>query len=142
VCQQAKNVRMWLEDAGIEQRFILRDNDTKFTEEFDEIFEDENVEVIRIPFKAPDANAFAESWIGKFKREVLGHFFCFSLKHLDHIAQQGVEFYNNYRPHQSKGNEPLLFPGEQAPPRVLPRGEVKCQRVLGGLLKHYYRKAA
>jgi putative transposase len=32
-CQQARNVRMWLEDASIEQRFNLRDNDKKFTEE-------------------------------------------------------------------------------------------------------------
>jgi putative transposase len=141
VVQQARNVRMWLEDAGIDQRFILRDNDQKFTEDIDEIFEDEDMEVITIPYEAPNANAFAESWIGNFKREVLNHFVCLSLRHLDHIAQQGVTFYNNERPHQSKNNEPLLFPGEKViPPRK--KGEVACQEVLGGLLKSYYRKAA
>jgi hypothetical protein len=34
---------------------ILRDNDKKFTEDFDEIFEDENMEVITIPYEAPDS---------------------------------------------------------------------------------------
>jgi putative transposase len=141
VVQQARNVRMWLEDAGIEQRFILRDNDKKFTDDFDEIFTDEDMEVITIPYEAPNANAYSESWIGNFKREVLNHFMCFSLKHLDYIAQQGVEFYNNDRPHQSKGNAPLLFPGEKVAPQ-LRKGEVACQERLHGLLKSYYRKAA
>ena len=85
---------MYMEDVGIEQRFILHDRDTKFSEEFDETFRDDGMEVVKTPFQAPDANAFAESWIGNFKREVLNHFMCFGLKHLDHVAQQGVDFYN------------------------------------------------
>jgi putative transposase len=142
VCQQARNVKMWLEDAGIQQRFILHDNDTKFSDEFDEIFREENMEVVKTPFEAPDANAFAESWIGNFKRECLNHFLCFGLRHLDHIAQQGVEFYNNCRPHQSKLNEPLRFPGDKSPRRPSAKGEVTCKKVLGGLLKHYYYRTA
>jgi hypothetical protein len=60
---------------------------------------------------------------------------------LDYIAQEGVEFYNNDRPHQSKGNAPLLFPGEKATPQPR-KGEVACKEKLRGLLKSYYRKAA
>jgi putative transposase len=74
VVQQARNVRMWLEDAGIEQRFILRDNDKKFTDDFDEIFEDENMEVITIPYEAPNANAYASqctSWVGSVVTKVM-----------------------------------------------------------------------
>lgn len=142
VCQQARNVKMWLEDAGIQQRFILHDRDTKFSEEFDEVFREENLEVVKTPFQAPDANAFAESWIGHFKRETLNHFFCFSLAHLDFITGQAVDYYNNFRPHQSKDNEPLLFPGERTSRRALDQGPVECRKMLGGLLKHYYRKAA
>ena len=108
-------------------RFILHDRDTKFSEEFDEAFRDDGTETVKTPFQAPDANAFAESWIGNFKREVLNHFMCFGLKHLDHIAQQGVEFYNTHRPHQSKANEPLRFPGEELPPNPSAKQAVECE---------------
>ncbi len=142
VCQQARNLKMWLDDAGIEQRFILHDRDKKFSEEFDTIFRNDGVKVVKTPFEAPDANAFAESWIGNFKRECLNHFYGFSLAHLDYIARQAVAFYNTHRPHQSKSNEPLRFPGQSPPPRPTAKGEVKCRTFLGGLMRHYYRKAA
>src|SRR4051794_3928365 len=129
-------------DVGIKQRFILHDRNTKFSEEFDETFRDDGIEVVKTPFQRPDANAFAESWIGNFKREVLNHFMCFGLKHLDHIAQQGVEFYNTHRPYQSKANEPLRFPGEVLPPKPSANQAVECETMLGGLLKHCHRKAA
>ena len=49
-------------------------------------------------------------FLGHFKRETLNHFFCFSLAHLDFIARQAVDYYNAFRPHQSKANELLRFP--------------------------------
>ena len=124
VCQQAKNVQMWLEDGGIAQRFLIRDNDTKYTAEFDELFQDNNVEIVKTPFLAPQANAFAESWIHNFKRESLNHFWCFSLAHLDFISQQTVEFYNQCRPHQSKDNLPLRFPSDLPHEKRAPFGSV------------------
>jgi len=142
VCQQARNVMMYMGEAGIKQRFILHDRDTKFSEEFDETFRDDGIEVVKTPFQAPDANAFAESWIGNFKREVLNHFMCFGLKHLDYIAGQAMDYYNDFRPHQSKANEPLRFPSERPPIRASAKGEVECRTMLGGLLKHYYRRVA
>jgi hypothetical protein len=60
---------------------------------------------------------------------------------MDYVAQQAVDFYDNHRPHQSKGNEPLRFPGEHAKKQSA-TGHVECPKILGGLLKHYYRKAA
>jgi hypothetical protein len=48
--------------------------------------------------------------------------------------------YNNERPHQNKDNLPL---GMEKPPDVgNTLGEVVCQEHLGGLLRHYERKAA
>ena len=112
------------------------------TEEFDDIFRDEDIKVVKTPFEAPDANAFAESWIGNFKRECLNHLYGFNLAHVDLVARQALEFYNNYRPHQSKENKPLRFPGERPAPRPVAKGEVRCRKFLGGLMRHYYRKAA
>ncbi|MEW6197772.1 MAG: integrase core domain-containing protein [Planctomycetota bacterium] len=93
---------------------------------------------------AAKTNAFAESWIGSFKRECLNHFLCFSLGHLEHIARQYTLFFNKHRPHQSLGNR-TLPEAHKDPPEAAPlkrAGNVKCRRFLGGRLRHYYRAAA
>lgn len=102
---------------------------------------------VRIPLLAPDANAFAESWIGSFKRECLDHFACSSLGHLDHIAQAFVRFHNEYRPHQGLGNrtiaETACGPPTETPTSAAPKPHlIRCERFLGGLLRHYSREAA
>ena len=93
---------------------------------------------------AAKINAFAESWIGSFKRECLNHFLCFSLGHLEHITSQYVRFFNKFRPHQSLGNRTLPDALGGSPEDVpLKRvGRVEYRRFLGGLLRHYYRAAA
>lgn len=47
--------------------------------------------------------------------------------------------YDSERPHQSKGNLPLV--GHDLPGEAEPAGEVVCTARLGGVLKHYERKA-
>ena len=41
-------------------RYLIHDHDTKFTKVFDIVFEAEGVEIVDIPYQAPNANAFAE----------------------------------------------------------------------------------
>ena len=142
VCQQARNVALWLGEHGVKQRFILHDRDTKYTASFDAIFKAAGVKIVKTPVAAPNANAFSESWIGKFKFEALDHFVCFGLEHLDHIAQGYAHFHNELRPHQSKNNEPLRFENQPPPERTPNRGIIERQKILGGLLNHYHRRAA
>jgi hypothetical protein len=47
--------------------------------------------------------------------------------------------YHEERPHQGKGNV-ILFPSAQAEPSF--EGTIESRERLGGLLKHYHRKAA
>jgi putative transposase len=136
--QQARNVTMWLEDQGLELGYLIRDRDGKYAKTFDAWFEQFG-QVIKTPFQSPVANAFAESWIGTLKRECLNHFVCFSLKHLDYIVQTYVGYYNVHRPHQSLSNLPI---GTDEPPEQSPPLSIGCKKSLGGLLNHYYRKAA
>jgi len=145
VKQQARNLLMWLDDHNIEVTHLIRDQDGKFSEGFDAIIESAGARIVKTPTRAPNANAFSESWIGHMKRECLDWFLCFSLKHMDFIVQTYVRFYNEHRPHQSKGNRVLTFTGDTASSPDMsgePLGRIRCQQELGGLLKHYTREAA
>ena len=57
--QQARNVCMWLEDEQLPHRFLIHDRDTKFTEAFDHLFKGGDVQIVKTPFVAPVANAYA-----------------------------------------------------------------------------------
>lgn len=145
VLQQARNLLMWLEELGLEATHLIHDRDTKFTRSFNRLLVSAGIEIVKTPVMAPNANAFAESWIATVRRECLGHFACFSLRHVDHIVQTFVNYYNECRPHQGIGNRPL----DRVPPtrlknegRVEAVGQIGCRSELGGLLKHYYRQAA
>jgi hypothetical protein len=45
---------------------------------FDEVFRSEGVRVVRLPYRSPRANSFAERWVGTARREVLDHLLIFS----------------------------------------------------------------
>ncbi len=141
--QQARNATMWMEDEGIELRFIIHDQDTKFTGAFDQHFRNVGEGIVKTPYQSPIANCFCESWIGSLKRECLNLLMCFSLKHLDHIVQTFVGYHNDLRPHQSLGNVPPGARGQPPPVSVVGKiGPVNRYRLLGGLLNNYERNAA
>jgi putative transposase len=79
--QQGRNLMMWLEEQRLEARFLIHDRDSKFSAAFRRLFRNAGIRCLRTPPLAPDANAFAEAWIGALKRECLNHFLCFSLGH-------------------------------------------------------------
>ena len=71
VAQQARNLLLTLEERGRRVRFLLRDRDAKFCRAFDDVFRSEEAEVVLTPVQAPNANAFAERWIGTVRAECL-----------------------------------------------------------------------
>lgn len=73
--------------------------------------------------------------------ECLDHFVCFGEDHLRHLVSSYVAWYNARRPHQAKDNRPLSGPPPEYVETFSVAG-VACEEQLGGLLKHYYRKAS
>ena len=60
VTQQARQLVWKLREQDLSLRFLIHDNDTKFSQSFDVVFQSEGFHVIHTPYFAPNANAFAK----------------------------------------------------------------------------------
>jgi putative transposase len=59
VVQQARQLSWTLAERAEPIRFLIRDRDQKFTDAFDEVFRADGIEVVRTPFRAPQAKDYA-----------------------------------------------------------------------------------
>jgi putative transposase len=84
-------------------------------------------------------NAYVERFVQSIQQECLDKFIAFGREHLDHLISEYTTYYHYERPHQAKGKEPLVL-AEGRPATT--DGEVMCSERLGGVLRHYSRKAA
>jgi transposase InsO family protein len=138
VTQQARNLLMNLGDHATQFRFLIRDRDSKFTPAFDAVFNSADIRIIRIPVRAPRANAIAERWIGTLRRECLDHLLITGPRHLAVVLEEYVEHYNTHRPHRSLDQQPPA--GRTPPPSNATVRPLRRDR-LGGLLHEYLHVA-
>jgi hypothetical protein len=137
VTQQARQLAWALQDTGVSPHCLIRDRDAKFPPTFDAVFASEGVEVIRTPYLAPTANAYAERWVGSVRAECLDHLLIVNEAHLRHVLAGYVAHYNRARPHRGLSQQtPIPYsPSARCEP-------VRRRDVLGGLLHEYDREAA
>lgn len=146
VTQQARNLIMRLDDEGVRVRFMIRDRDSKFTRDFDEVFRSEGIRVIKAPVRAPRARAHAERWVGSVRRECLDRLPIVGRRHLESVVRVYALHYNTHRPHRALNQQPPLAKPAPVGARA-PRGQplqldhLRRREVLGGLL-HEYELAA
>jgi putative transposase len=146
VTQQARNLLMRLDDEGVRPRFLIRDRDSKFTRDFDQVFRSEGIRVIKAPVRAPRARAHAERWVGTLRRECLDRLLILGRRQLESVAHVYAAHYNAHRPHRSLGQRPpLAKPRPIGEPALtnepIPLDRVRRRDQLGGLL-HEYELAA
>jgi putative transposase len=127
-------------------KLLFHDNDTKFTKAFDRDLAKRRIVVRKTAFRAPNTNAFVERFIQTIQVELLDHFVVLGQRHFNYLVKVWLEHYHTERPHQSKDND-LLVVGRKrrrrSPDDELPAlRHVQCRERLGGLVKHYFRKAA
>ncbi len=145
VTQQARNLLMQLDDADVRPRFLIRDRDSKFTCEFDEVFRSEGIRVIKAPVRAPTARAHAERWVGSARRECLDRILILGRRHLHHVLAAYIAHYNEHRPHRALAQRPPLHQPASVEERVwadvIELDHVRRRDLLGGLI-HEYQLAA
>src|SRR3954464_10630213 len=111
VTQQARNLFMQFDEDGVRPRFLIRDRDSKFRREFEEVFRSEGIRVIKAPVRAPQARAQAERWVGSVRRECLDRLLIVGRRHLRHLPARYRSQYNEHRPHRSlRQRTPLSTP--------------------------------
>jgi transposase InsO family protein len=144
VMQQARNLLMALDDESARPRVLVRDRDSKFTREFDEVFRSEGIRVMKAPVRAPKARAHAERWVGAVRRECLDRILIVGRRHLQHVLTTYVAHHNEHRPHRALAQRPPLCtsPGRDGQlADVIDLDRVRRRDLLGGLI-HEYQLAA
>jgi transposase len=137
VAQQARQLAWSFAEQLTPCRFLIHDRDSKFGRAFDEVFRSEGIEIIRTPFRAPKANAFAERWVGTVRRDCLDWILIARKRQLEHVLRIYVEHYNCHRPHRALALTPptpdqrLRLVSPSSPDHVLRRDR------LGGLIHEY-----
>jgi transposase InsO family protein len=142
--QQVRNLLMQLVDRDRQVRFLIHDRDTKFPRAFDVLLASGNINIIRTPVRARNANAHMERWVGTVRRECLDRLLILGRRQLEHVLRAYVTQYNRQRPHRALDLKPpdsmIRSPlARVATPHTL---HVNPRDLLGGLIHEYEIAAA
>jgi transposase InsO family protein len=141
VAQQARNLLMDLDERAHRFRFLIRDRDAKFTRSFDAVFTAAGIDVVKIPPRAPRANAYAERWVRTVRSECLDWTLIWNQRQLHRVLTEYLHHYNTARPHRSLDLQPPSPTRQLTLVSSTVEQPVRRVDVLGGLI-HEYRRAA
>jgi putative transposase len=145
VNEQAAAFLKHAKKARLGAEVIMHDRDTKFARSFDASLEEAGLRVQWTAYRSPNTCAFVERFIQTLGQECLDHFVVLGERHLNYLVREFLEHYHLERPHQALENATVTKKGYRRKTTddasTLPLGDVGCKTRLGGLLKHYYRKA-
>ncbi len=117
---------------------LLIDRDTKFLPLRAYLNDMTDTDVVLLPPRSPNLNAYLERYMRSMKSECLDRMIFFGQRSLQRALEQFVAHYHTERNHQGLGNR-IIDPGEEVDRQV---GDVHCRERLGGMLRYYHREAA
>ncbi len=136
MAQIARNLTDCVDGLLLGKRYLILDRDGKYCPAFKEIIKAAGVQIILTSYQAPNMNSFAERFVLSIIRECLGRMIFVGESSLHRALRQFVTHYHAERPHQGLGNERVNGQTSTESSQVMVRER------LGGLLKHYHRRAA
>ena len=121
---------------AVQCRLLICDRDAKWSTAVRARLQDAGIRVVRTPYRAPNANAYAERFVRSIKEECLNRLIPFGERHHRRAVAEFVAHYHRERNHQ--GLEKRLIDECAARRR---EGMIKRRPWLGGLLNYYGRAA-
>jgi putative transposase len=115
---------------------LICDRDQKWSEAVRRSLQDAGIRVVRIPERAPNANAHAERFVRSIKEECLDRMIPIGERHFRRAVAEFVAHYHEERNQQGLDN--CLIAGS---PVIDQTHRVRRHRRLGGLLNFYDRAA-
>jgi putative transposase len=122
----------------IGKRFLIHDRDPRFTQAFRETLAAADVQVVGLPPRSPNLNAYAKRFVRTIKKSRLDRMILVGEASLRRAVREFADHYHHERNHQGLGNR-LIMPLAELP---IHEGHIACRERLGGLLKYYHRAAA
>jgi transposase InsO family protein len=136
--QIARNVTDTHDGFLRDERCLIMDRDTKYSDAFRGIIARAGTNVVRLPPRSPNLNAFAERFVRSIKEECLNRMIFVGRASLQHAVTHYLTHYHSERNHQGLRNRLLITSGGVYEPCV----PVKRRERLGGMLSYYHREAA
>jgi len=121
-----------------DKRYLVMDRDAKYTPTFRALLERQGMEIIRLPPRSPNLNAFAERFVRSIKDECLNRLIFFGEGSLRHAVREYMAHYHSERNHQGIDNR-LIKPSNVV---MLADASIRRRERLGGLLRYYQRAVA
>ena len=119
-------------------KHLIVDRDTSFIAMREFLEQNTETEIVLLPPKSPNLNAYMERWFRSLKSECLHRMVFFGQRSLERAVTNFVQHYHRERNHQGLGNH--LIDPEKGVGAVA--GKIECRERLGGMLKYYHRRAA
>jgi transposase InsO family protein len=118
--------------------YLIVDRDPLYTAHFRTLLQVAGVQLLRLPSRSPNLNAYAERFVRSIKHECLRHIIPLGERHLRAVLREFVEHYHAERNHQGLGNV-IPFPSRDS---ASPLGRIGRRERLGDVLSFYVRNAA
>jgi len=119
-------------------KHLIVERDTSFIAMREFLEQNTDTEVVLLPPKSPNLNAYMERWFRSLKSECLDRMIFFGQRSLKRAVTNFVQHYHGERNHQGLSNH--LIDPEKGVGAVA--AKIECRERLGARLKYYHRRAA